>query len=109
MNLDFDDPNCLIDDSTPVEPETLDWVTALQGQQISVKKLEFSEDIKEANFDSRYSLSGAVLSENCFYTKKVLPVITLRHTRTQSAPAHASPSQTVSLVLGRHSHQMPPT
>lgn len=48
MNLDFDDPNCLIDDSTPVGSETLDWVTALQGKQISVKKLEFSEDIKEA-------------------------------------------------------------
>ncbi len=69
MNLDFDDPNCLIDDSTPVEPETLDWVTALQGQQISVEKLEFSEDIqkllKPAHFEAiKFSPSWIRVEEN---------------------------------------------
>lgn len=47
MNLDFDDLNCLIDDSTPVLPETLDWITALQGKEIRVLELEFREDIQK--------------------------------------------------------------
>jgi len=54
MNLDFDEPNCLIDDSTPVGSETLDWVTALQGQQISVKKLEMKETSARARFSEKY-------------------------------------------------------
>ncbi len=45
MNLDFDDPNCLIDDSTPVPSKTLDWATALQGARII--DLEFGEDIQK--------------------------------------------------------------
>ncbi len=45
MNLDFDDPNCLIDDSTPVPSKTLDWTTALQGARII--DLKFGEDIQK--------------------------------------------------------------
>jgi hypothetical protein len=45
MNFNFDDPNWLIDDYTPVPSETLDGVTALQPQRIRVLKLELGEDI----------------------------------------------------------------
>ncbi|MBD1889890.1 hypothetical protein [Coleofasciculus sp. FACHB-SPT9] len=56
MTKDFDDPKTLIDDCTPVPEETLDWVTALQGKQITVRELEFGEDIqkllKPAHFEA---------------------------------------------------------
>lgn len=45
MNFNFDDPNWLIDDSTPVPSEILDGVTALQSQRIRVLKLELGEDL----------------------------------------------------------------
>lgn len=69
MNLDFDDLNCLIDDSTPVGAETLDWLTALQGKQISVLELEFREDIqkllKPPHFEAiKFSNSSIRVDEN---------------------------------------------
>ena len=45
MNLDFDNPNCLIDDFTPVPSKTLDGATALQGARII--DLKFGEDIQK--------------------------------------------------------------
>ncbi len=44
MNLDFDNPNCLIDDFTPVPSKTLDGATALQGARII--DLKFGEEIQ---------------------------------------------------------------
>jgi hypothetical protein len=45
MNFNFDDPNCLIGDFTPVPSEILDGVTALQSQRTRVLKLELGEGI----------------------------------------------------------------
>ncbi len=69
MNLDFDDLNCLIDDSTPVGAEKLDWITALQGKQIRVLELEFREDIqkllKPPHFEAiQFSKSSIRFDEN---------------------------------------------
>jgi len=67
MDLDFNDPNCLIDDSTPVPSKTLDWATALQGAQVSA--LKFGEDIqkvlKAPHFEAiKFSNSSIRVDEN---------------------------------------------
>ncbi|MBD2001702.1 MULTISPECIES: hypothetical protein [Cyanophyceae] len=67
MKKDFNDPKTLIDDCTPVPEETLDWVTALQGKQITVRELEFGEDIhkllKPPHFDAIQFLNSRMRVE----------------------------------------------
>jgi hypothetical protein len=56
MNFNFDDPNWLINDYTPLPSEILlNEVTALQPQRIKVLKLELGEDILKDLRSSRFA------------------------------------------------------